>query len=83
MRTTIKKPIDVAKLPPEARANLADGTIVRVSLEVLTDENGFTPERAAEVQQAIEEARDPKNLIGPMEPEEALAFLHSLMDKSK
>lgn len=78
MRTIIETPIDAAKLPPEVRANLAAGTIVRVSLEILTDENGFTPQQAADIEAAIEESLDPANLIGPFNSaEEMIAHLHA------
>lgn len=83
MRTIIETPIDAAKLPPEVRANLAAGTLVRVSLEILTDENGFTPQQVADIEAAIEESRDPANLIGPMEANEALAYLRAIADKQE
>lgn len=79
MRTIIEKPIDAGKLPVEVRGNLAAGTIVRVSLEVLADENGFTPKQARELDAAIAESRDPKNLDGPFRTaNEVTAYLDGL-----
>lgn len=84
MRTTINRPIDVADLPPQIRGNIASGTIVRVSLEVLTDENGFTPEQEAAIRQAIEESRDPRNLVGPFNSaEDMIAHLHAECDNEE
>ncbi len=57
MQTVIGTPISVEKLPAEVRGNYPDGTIVRVSLEVVRDENGFTPEKADELRQALTDAR--------------------------
>lgn len=55
MRTTIDKPVRVSDLPSEFRGSLPPETIVRVSLEILRDENGFTPEKAEELREAIRE----------------------------
>jgi addiction module RelB/DinJ family antitoxin len=42
------------------------------------DENGFTPEEAAEVQKAYEESFDPKNWVGPFHDSKSLiASLHA------
>jgi len=79
MRTTIERTIDAKGLPIEVRGNIADGTIVRVLVEVLTDENGFTPERAAALDEAIEESLDPKNLDGSFKTaDEVRAYLDNL-----
>lgn len=79
MRTTIERPIDAGKLPPEVRGDFPAGTIVRVSLEALTDENGFAPEQAAQLAAAIEESRDPQNRRGPFKSAaEVTAYLNTL-----
>lgn len=57
MHTVIGTPINVEKLPLEVRGDFPDGTLVRVSLEVIRDENGFTPEKAKELRQALQETR--------------------------
>ena len=57
MHTVIGTPINVERLPAEVRGNFPDGTLVRVSLEVIRDENGFTPDKAEELRQALQEAR--------------------------
>lgn len=79
MRTTIERPIDAGKLPPEVRGDFPAGTIVRVSLEALTDENGFAPEQAAQLAAVIEESRDPQNRRGPFKSAaEVTAYLNTL-----
>ncbi len=42
------------------------------------DENGFTPEKAKEIQKALEDAKAGKGLQGPMTVEETLEHLENI-----
>lgn len=77
-RKTVYRPIKAESLPSELRGNFSDETVVRVSVEALTDENGFTPEQVAEIVAAtreFDEERDTLKAYGDIE--EFLADLHA------
>lgn len=78
----IETPIQAGRLPPEIRGDMPPETLVRVSLEVLRDENGFTPEEAVELRRAIEEADRGENVFGPFSNAEAMiAHLRAQCDR--
>ncbi len=70
MKASVKHPrnfVRVSELPKEIRGSYHPDATVRVSLELVRDENGFTPEEAQATLQAVEESKNPHEMIGPFE----------------
>lgn len=82
MRTVIETPVKVGNLPAEIRGGYPAEAVVRVSLELVLDENGFTPEEADELRQAIKDAKDGIGLSPVFDnAADALAYLHAEAEK--
>ena len=86
MRNTIHHPIEAAKLPAELLRDMPGvktTEFLRITYEVV-DENGFSEEQVAELDQALMESRDPANLIGPFNSaEEMIAHLHACCGETR
>lgn len=81
MGVLIDHPVRAGELPADVRGAFHPDALVRVSLELVQDENGFTPEQAAELRAAIAETADPANVVGPFQDGgAALDFLRGLDD---
>ncbi len=78
MHIVVGTPISVEKLPVEVRGNFPDGTLVRVSLELVRDENGFAPEKADELRQALTEVRQRIDRSPSFDnADDLIAYLHA------
>lgn len=82
MRTIIETPVKAGSLPAEVRGGYAAEAVVRVSLELVLDENGFTPEEVEEILQAGEEAKKGIGLSPAFDnAEDLIAHLHAECEK--
>lgn len=82
MRTVIETPVKVGSLPAEVRGGYPAEAVVRVSLELILDENGFTPQEVEEILQAGEEARKGIGLSPAFDnAEDAIAYLRAQSEK--
>lgn len=84
MRTVIETPIKVGSLPTEIRGGYPAEVVVRVSLELVLDENGFTPQEVEEILQAGEEAKKGIGLSPAFDnAEDLIAHLHAECKKDE